>query len=137
MTPTDADRNLLFGVLALQGDLIDSGQFAEACTVWAARKAEERYAGIPPKEPIDVFFRAGLLALRARLIGAGKADAALDAGERAERRCLADEAMGPLKRAVAYGFRNVNAMRSDYALESPRSRPDFQELLRSLERPTR
>jgi serine/threonine-protein kinase len=34
----DADRNLLFGVLALQGDLIDAGQFAEACTSWAARK---------------------------------------------------------------------------------------------------
>src|SRR4051812_44049660 len=34
----DADRNLLFGVLALQGDLIDAGQFAEACTAWSARK---------------------------------------------------------------------------------------------------
>jgi serine/threonine protein kinase/tetratricopeptide (TPR) repeat protein len=34
----DTDRNLLFGVLALQGDLIDAGQFAEACTSWAARK---------------------------------------------------------------------------------------------------
>jgi hypothetical protein len=34
----DNDRNLLFGVLALQGDLIDSSQFAEACTAWAVRK---------------------------------------------------------------------------------------------------
>jgi serine/threonine-protein kinase len=34
----DTDRNLLFGVLALQGDLIDAGQFAEACTSWAAHK---------------------------------------------------------------------------------------------------
>jgi serine/threonine protein kinase/tetratricopeptide (TPR) repeat protein len=38
MSTDGADRNLLFGVLALQGDLIDSGQFAEACTAWAARK---------------------------------------------------------------------------------------------------
>src|SRR5690348_3607871 len=34
----DADRNLLFGVLALQADLIDPARFAEACTAWSARK---------------------------------------------------------------------------------------------------
>jgi serine/threonine-protein kinase len=35
----NADRNLLFGVLALQTDLIDSSQFADACAAWAARKS--------------------------------------------------------------------------------------------------
>jgi serine/threonine-protein kinase len=34
----DTDRNLLFGVLALQADLIDQGQFVEACTLWTTRK---------------------------------------------------------------------------------------------------
>ena len=34
----NTDRNLLFGVLALQTDLIDSSQFADACAAWAARK---------------------------------------------------------------------------------------------------
>jgi serine/threonine-protein kinase len=34
----DTDRNLLFGVLALQADLIDQARFAEACTAWTARK---------------------------------------------------------------------------------------------------
>jgi serine/threonine-protein kinase len=34
----DTDRNLLFGVLALQADLIDSTKFAEACSAWAAHK---------------------------------------------------------------------------------------------------
>src|ERR671929_161903 len=34
----DADRNLLFGVLALQADLLTPAQFAEACSAWAARK---------------------------------------------------------------------------------------------------
>jgi hypothetical protein len=34
----DTDRNLLFGVLALQADLIDAEKFAEACTAWSARK---------------------------------------------------------------------------------------------------
>jgi serine/threonine-protein kinase len=32
------DRNLLFGVLALQADLLDAGRFAEACSAWADRK---------------------------------------------------------------------------------------------------
>jgi tetratricopeptide (TPR) repeat protein len=34
----DTDRNLLFAVLALQADLIDRGQFIEACTLWSAHK---------------------------------------------------------------------------------------------------
>src|SRR4051794_15372280 len=34
----DTDRNLLFGVLALQADLIDATQFVEACTLWSTRK---------------------------------------------------------------------------------------------------
>ena len=34
----DTDRNLLFGVLALQAELIDTVQFAEACTAWTMRK---------------------------------------------------------------------------------------------------
>ncbi len=33
-----ADRNLLFGALALQADLIDQCQFAEICIAWTARK---------------------------------------------------------------------------------------------------
>jgi hypothetical protein len=34
----DTERNLLFGGLALQADLIDAAQFAEACTAWSRRK---------------------------------------------------------------------------------------------------
>jgi serine/threonine-protein kinase len=35
--PTDTDRNLLLGVHALRAGLIDSGQFARACTAWLSR----------------------------------------------------------------------------------------------------
>ncbi len=35
MPQTAIDRNLLFGVLALQRDMIDQPQFVEACAVWA------------------------------------------------------------------------------------------------------
>jgi PAS domain S-box-containing protein len=34
----DADRNLLFGVVALQAELIDAQQFAEVCALWTACK---------------------------------------------------------------------------------------------------
>jgi serine/threonine-protein kinase len=34
----DTDGNLLFGVLALQVDLLTPAQFAEACSAWAGRK---------------------------------------------------------------------------------------------------
>jgi hypothetical protein len=34
----DTDRNLLFGVLALQADLLTPARFAEACSAWAGRK---------------------------------------------------------------------------------------------------
>ena len=34
----DTDRNLLFGVLALQADLITNDQFAKACALWGAEK---------------------------------------------------------------------------------------------------
>ena len=37
----DADRTLLFAVLALQTDLLDADQFIEACTLWTARKETE------------------------------------------------------------------------------------------------
>jgi serine/threonine protein kinase len=36
--PSDTDRNLLFGVLALQLELLNEGQFAQACSAWATRK---------------------------------------------------------------------------------------------------
>jgi tetratricopeptide (TPR) repeat protein len=46
MGGADTDRNLLFGVLALQLDLIDAAQFADACSGWAARKREASLAGV-------------------------------------------------------------------------------------------
>jgi serine/threonine protein kinase len=36
--PPDADRNLLFAVLALQADCLTPTRFVEACTNWAGRK---------------------------------------------------------------------------------------------------
>ena len=38
MPTQTTDRNLLFGVLALQADFLDAAQFAEACSAWAGSK---------------------------------------------------------------------------------------------------
>ena len=36
----DTNRNLLFGVLALQADLIDAPRFIEVCLLWTTRKTK-------------------------------------------------------------------------------------------------
>jgi tetratricopeptide (TPR) repeat protein/tRNA A-37 threonylcarbamoyl transferase component Bud32 len=38
MAAADADRNLLFGLMALQADAISRDQFVDACALWAGRK---------------------------------------------------------------------------------------------------
>jgi eukaryotic-like serine/threonine-protein kinase len=38
MNSTDADRNLLFGVIALQTDAITRTQFIDGCALWASQK---------------------------------------------------------------------------------------------------
>jgi eukaryotic-like serine/threonine-protein kinase len=109
-----------------------SGAAAEAIT--SIRKAEELYAGIPPKGPEDIYFRACMKALHGGLLGANKAERELSASERAERQRLADEAIALLKKAAAAGYANPSRFKNDSPLESLRSRPDFQDLLRSLDR---
>jgi tetratricopeptide (TPR) repeat protein/tRNA A-37 threonylcarbamoyl transferase component Bud32 len=58
----DTDRNLLFGVMALQADLIDAVQFAEACSAWAAKKSSpladqlQNRGWITPEERAHVEF---------------------------------------------------------------------------------
>jgi tetratricopeptide (TPR) repeat protein len=112
---------------------IQSGAAAEA--IASINKAEDLYAGIPPKGPEDIYFRACMKALRARLTGANKRETELSALERSDRQHLADEAMALLKQAALAGYANPSRFKNDPPLEPLRSRPDFQELLQSLGRP--
>ncbi len=41
MSTPSTDRNLLFGVLALQADFLTPAQFVEACSLWATQKSTE------------------------------------------------------------------------------------------------
>src|SRR4051812_7304396 len=65
----DTDLNLLFGVLALHADLIDSCQFIEACTAWASRKntslaellIEKKWIARSDKEHLDYLLERKLM----------------------------------------------------------------------------
>lgn len=74
-------------------------------------------------------------ALRGGLTGANKPEPKLSASERSERQRFAGEAMALLKQAAAAGYANPSRFQNDPALESLRSRSDFQELLRALREP--
>jgi tRNA A-37 threonylcarbamoyl transferase component Bud32/tetratricopeptide (TPR) repeat protein len=56
----DADRNLLFAVLALQADCLTQARFVEACTLWASQKDVPmpellaRHGWLQPDEIADV-----------------------------------------------------------------------------------
>jgi serine/threonine-protein kinase len=97
------------------------------------RKAEELYTGVPPKAPEDWYYQACLLSVQASLVGNGQPEAKLTPAERDERSRTANAAMKQLREAVAHGYRNHIAMKNDFTLDGLRSRPDFQELIRSLE----
>ena len=38
MARTETDHNLMFGLIAMQSDLIEMSQFVDACTLWGSRK---------------------------------------------------------------------------------------------------
>jgi len=106
-----------------------------ADAIASIRKAEELYAGIPPKGPEDIYFRACMKALHGGLLGENKTERELSPSVRSERQQLANDAMALLKQAAAAGYANPSRFQHDAPLESLRSRPDFQELLRSLAQP--
>src|SRR5262249_40895385 len=88
-------------------------------------KANERYAGVPPKGPEDIYFQVCLKAMRAGLSEGGKPESALTPDQRGERRRVADEAMTRLKQAVAAGYRPATLFRNDPPLDPPPAPPHF------------
>ncbi len=101
----------------------------------AINEAESLYEGIPPKGPEDIYFKACLKSMKSGLIGAGKSAEALSDAERAASRESADEAIRLLKDAAAAGYGSRSRFEHDPPLDPIRSRPDFQELVQSLDTP--
>ena len=64
---------------------------------------------------------------------AGRPGSGVSAGEGADQ---AEAAMAVLRRAVAMGYRNPNAYRTESALDPLRNRPDFRDLMMDLVFPT-
>jgi serine/threonine-protein kinase len=104
--------------------------------VTSMEKAEELYKGIPPKEPEDLYFQACMKSTRAGLVGNGQDEKTLSPADQSDRKRLADEALAVLRQAASQGYSNATRFRLDPALAPLRSRPEFEELLRSLERPS-
>ncbi len=102
----DTDRNLLFGVLALQAGLIEAPQFIEACLLWATRK-QERLADLLLArgwiEPADRAHVEYLLGRRLQKHG-GDARASLAAIPDDVKRSLAAVADDDVRRSLAGGF---------------------------------
>jgi len=104
------------------------GDPAEA--VADARRALELLDGLPSKVSGDWFETACCRAVLAGL--AGRAGSGMLAGEAASE---ADAAIALLHKAVGLGYRDVDALRTEPALDPLRSRPDFQALLMDLALP--
>jgi serine/threonine-protein kinase len=105
---------------------------ATADAIASIRKCDELYTGVPPLGPEDFYFKGCIKALACGLVGKGKNEQALSPAERGERQRLALEAIALLREATAAGFSNPSRFKNDPALDSLRSRADFQDLLRSL-----
>jgi serine/threonine-protein kinase len=88
----DTDRNLLFGVLALQADLIDAEQFARACSDWAAHKERPLADLLVERGWLTAEDRADVERLLERKLKKHKGDA---------RASLAEVASDPVKRSLA------------------------------------
>src|SRR5262249_36940310 len=85
-----------------------------------ARRALELYVGLPAPSSQDWFAAA---CCRAVLTGlAGRAGSGVSAGEATSE---ADAAMGLVRKAVGMGYRNMDAYRTEVALDPLRGRGDF------------
>ena len=88
----DTDRNLLFGVLALQADLLDAARFAEACSAWAGRKDTLLADLLVQRGWLTASDRADVEKLLQRKLTKHKGDA---------RAGLAEVTSDPVKRSLA------------------------------------
>ncbi len=143
----DADRHLLFGLLALQNGIINQGQLVAAFQAWTLDKSKGladhlEFRGdltgarravleaLAVKEPRAAIYRSKLayslrrreMARRTRRRGGSAADAGPHLAK----------AAALLARAVEMGYRNPDVYRTESALDPLRHREDFKKLLQEV-----
>jgi PAS domain S-box-containing protein len=94
----ETDRNLLFGVLALQTDFIDAAKFAEACVLWATRKTASLADVLIERGWIAPADRDHIEYLVARRLGthdSASSSASSDDGERTVAEALPESTVEP------------------------------------------
>src|SRR5262249_48775332 len=120
----DADRNLLFAVLALQADLIDRDRFVQACTLWAAHKDRSLAALLVEQGWLGTDDCADVERLLARKLKRHNGDAAASLAEAAgapARAALASVHDPDVERSLA-GLDTVAPAAEDGAAEQPADR---------------
>jgi hypothetical protein len=105
----DSDPNLLFGVLALQADLIDDAQFARACSEWAGRKQVPLAELLVERGWLTSADRSDVEKLVERKLRKHKGDA---------RASLAEVIPDPVKRSLA-GLTDPDIRQSLAGLKAP------------------
>lgn len=114
----NTDRNLLFGVLALQADLIDADQLAEACSAWAAKKAvpladllcDRGSITADERTHVEFLVRRGLYPAGHPMIAA----ALMDFGRGLVRLARCDEADAALAESISIVARSPRALSAHY-----------------------
>jgi serine/threonine protein kinase len=100
-----------------------------AAAVQLARSAVQLFANLSAPSPKQIY---GLAGSYARLAAAGSVE---HSGMTAQEvRDTFDKAMATLNRALSAGFRDLPTLRTDKAIDSLRKRPDFQQLMKELEK---
>ncbi len=85
-----------------------------------------------PKNPTELYNVACEVTRCIPLVGKDKTN--LTAEEQAERQKYADQALEVLREAIGSGFKDVEHMKKDTALDSLREREDFNKLITELEK---
>jgi tetratricopeptide (TPR) repeat protein len=120
-------RELLSGLTA-QADL-ELDRKHPAAAVKSLQAAVKMFESVASPSPTQIY---NLACCQARLVAAGSVEGS---GMKADEvRATADKAMATLNRAVSAGYRDAANMRTDADVEAIRKRPDFQKLLKELEK---
>jgi tetratricopeptide (TPR) repeat protein len=106
----------------------------------AFQRAVDSYESLAELDPRNSYGLARNIALGLRLIGAqpgskGVSDPeTLSKSDRFRRQKYGDRAVELLRRAIKGGFANLEMLESDPDLDPLRERPDFRELIKTLEK---